>query len=154
MNILVVLHSWLRWILLILLLVSIVKSLSGFSGKKALSAGDKKIWLFTMITAHTTLLIGLILLFFGTFGIAKGVPEGVSVMKNATYRFYWVEHPVMMIIAIALITVGRGQAKKSIPDVTKYKKAFWFFLLALLVILAAIPWPGRAEIGRALVPGM
>ena len=107
-----------------------------------------------MITAHTTLLIGLVLLFFGTFGIAKGVPEGVSVMKNPVYRFYWLEHPVMMIIAIALITVGRGQAKKSIPDVTKYKKAFWFFLLALLVIMAAIPWPGRAEIGRALVPGM
>ncbi|AEV96740.1 hypothetical protein A4D02_29315 [Niastella koreensis] len=154
MNILVVLHSWLRWILLILLLVSIVKSLSGFSGKKALSAGDKKIWLFTMITAHTTLLIGLILLFFGRSGIVHGAPAGVSVMKDSFYRFYWVEHPVMMIIAIALITVGRGQAKKSIPDVTKYKKAFWFFLLALLVILAAIPWPGRAEIGRALVPGM
>ncbi len=154
MNILVVLHSWLRWILLILLLASIVKSLSGFSGKKALSAGDKKLWLFTMITAHITLLIGLILLFVGTYGIAKGVPEGVSVMKNATYRFYWVEHPVMMIIAIALITVGRGQAKKSISDYSKYKKAFWFFLIALLVILAAIPWPGREGIGRALVPGM
>lgn len=107
-----------------------------------------------MITAHTTLLIGLILLFFGRSGIVHGAPAGVSVMKDSFYRFYWVEHPVMMIIAIALITVGRGQAKKSIPDVTKYKKAFWFFLLALLVILAAIPWPGRAEIGRALVPGM
>lgn len=154
MTFLVALHSWLRWILLILLLVSIVKSLSGFTGKKTLTAGDKKIWLFTMISAHTTLLIGLILLFVGTFGIAKGVPEGVSVMKNATYRFYWVEHPLMMIIAIALITVGRGQAKKSIPDTIKYKKAFWFFLIALLLILAAIPWPFRTEIGRALVPGM
>ena len=154
MNFLVALHSWLRWILLILLLASIVKSLSGFSGKKTLSAGDKKLWLFTMITAHITLLVGLVLLLFGTFGIAKGVPEGVSVMKNATYRFYWVEHPLMMIIAIALITVGRGQAKKSISDYTKYKKAFWFFLIALVVILAAIPWPFRTEIGRALVPGM
>lgn len=107
-----------------------------------------------MITAHITLLIGLILLFVGTYGIAKGVPEGVSVMKNATYRFYWVEHPLMMIIAITLITLGRGQAKKSISDYSKYKKAFWFFLIALLVILAAIPWPGREGIGRALVPGM
>lgn len=154
MNILVVLHSLLRWILLILLLASIVKSFSGFSGKKILSAGDKKLWLFTMITAHTTLLIGLILLFAGTYGIAKGIPEGVSIMKNATYRFYLVEHPVMMIIAVALITVGRGQAKKSIPDQAKYKKAFWFFLIALLVILAAIPWPSRPDIGRPLIPNM
>jgi hypothetical protein len=154
MNILVILHSWLRWILLVLLLASIVKSLSGFSGKKALTAGDKKLWLFTMISAHTTLLIGLILLFFGTYGIAKGVPAGVSVMKDTTYRFYWVEHPLMMIIAITLITIGRGQAKKSIPDAAKYKKAFWFFLIALLVILAAIPWPGREIIGRPYLPGV
>ena len=153
MSILITLHSWLRWILLILLLASIVKSFSGFSGKKSLTAGDKKLWLFTMITAHTTLLIGLILLLFGNYGITKGVPEGISVMKDSTYRFFWVEHPTMMILAIVLITVGRGQAKKSIADVTKYKKAFWFFLIALLLILAAIPWPFR-EFGRALAPGM
>ena len=152
MNILVILHSWLRWILLILLLASIVKSFSGLSSKKALTAGDKKTWLFTMISAHTTLLIGLILLFFGTYGIAKGVPEGISVMKNSTYRFFWVEHPLMMIIAIVFITIARGQAKKSIPDAVKYKKAFWFFIIALLLILASIPWPFRTEIGRPLMP--
>jgi hypothetical protein len=152
MNILVILHSWLRWILLILLLASIVKSFSGLSSKKALTAGDKKTWLFTMISAHTTLLIGLILLFFGTYGIAKGVPEGISVMKNSTYRFFWVEHPLMMLIAVVFITIARGQAKKSIPDAVKYKKAFWFFIIALLLILASIPWPFRAEIGRPLIP--
>jgi uncharacterized membrane protein len=153
MNFLVVLHSYLRWILLVLLLVSIVKSLSGLNGKKALTAGDKKLWLFTMISAHTTLLIGLILVFFGTYGLSKGLPEGISVMKDATYRFYLVEHPLMMIIAIVFITIGRGQAKKSIPDAVKYKKAFWFFVVALILILAAIPWPSR-EIGRPLFPGM
>ena len=105
-----------------------------------------------MISAHTTLLIGLILLFFGTYGIAKGVPEGISVMKNSTYRFFWVEHPLMMLIAIVFITIARGQAKKSTPDAVKYKKAFWFFIIALLLILASIPWPFRQEIGRPLIP--
>src|SRR5262245_61752656 len=124
MNVLIILHSWLRWILLILLLVSIVKSLSGFSGKKSLTAGDKKVWLFTMISAHTTLLIGLILTLFGTYGVfTYNVPEGTSVMKDTVLRFFWVEHPVMMLLAIVLITIGRGQAKKSIPDATKFKKA-------------------------------
>jgi hypothetical protein len=153
MNILVILHSYLRWILLILLLASIVKSYSGLSGKKALSTGDKKLWLFTMISAHTTLLIGLILLFFGRIGVfTNPPPPGTSMMKDTTYRFFYVEHPLMMIIAIVFITIGRGQAKKSIPDAVKYKKAFWFFVIALLLILASIPWPFRAEIGRALIP--
>ncbi|WP_207510246.1 hypothetical protein [Longitalea luteola] len=152
MNFLVVLHSYLRWILLILLLASIIKSLSGMNGRKTLTAGDKKVWLFTMITAHTTLLIGLILLFVGRISFTN-IPEGVSVMKDATYRFFLVEHPLMMLIAIVFITIGRGQAKKSIPDAVKYKKAFWFFVVALILILAAIPWPAR-EIGRPLFPSM
>ncbi|WP_205510823.1 hypothetical protein [Longitalea arenae] len=152
MNFLVVLHSYLRWILLILLLASIIKALSGLNGRKTLTAGDKKIWLFTMITAHTTLLIGLILLFVGRISFTK-VPEGVSVMKDAVYRFFLVEHPLMMLIAVVFITIGRGQAKKAIPDAVKYKKAFWFFVVALILILAAIPWPAR-EIGRPLFPSM
>jgi hypothetical protein len=134
------------------LLASIFKGLSGLNGRKTLTAGDKKVWLFTMITAHTTLLIGLILLFVGKINFTN-VPEGVSVMKDATYRFFLVEHPLMMLIAIVFITIGRGQAKKSIPDAVKYKKAFWFFVLALILILAAIPWPGR-EIGRPLFPSL
>lgn len=137
---------------MILLLASIFKALAGLSGKKTLTAGDKKVWLFTMITAHTTLLIGLILLFVGRISFTK-VPEGVSVMKDATYRFFLVEHPLMMLIAIVFITIGRGQAKKSIPDAIKFKKAFWFFVIALILILAAIPWPAR-EIGRPLFPSM
>lgn len=154
MNFLVVLHSYLRWIMLVLLLASIVKGLSGLGGKKALTAGDKKLWLFTMISAHTTLLIGLILLLFGRMGVfTNPPPAGTSVMKDATYRFFYVEHPLMMLIAIVFITIGRGQAKKSIPDAIKYKKAFWFFVVALILILAAIPWPSR-EIGRPLFPNM
>ena len=153
MNILVIIHSWLRWILLILLLASIVKSFSGLSSKKSLTAGDKKLWLFTMISAHTTLLIGLILLLFGRFGILTvTLPPGTSMMKDSFFRFYWVEHPLMMIIAIVFITIARGQAKKSVPDAVKYKKAFWFFIIALLLILASVPWPSREIIGRPLIP--
>jgi hypothetical protein len=62
-------------------------------------------------------------------------------------------YPSMMIIAIVLITLGRGMAKKSVPDTTKYKKAFWYFFIALVLILAAVPWPFR-EVGRPLFPGM
>jgi len=151
---LVLLHSYLRWLLLVLLLASIIKSYSGFSSKKTLAAGDKKLFLFTMISAHITLLVGLYLILFGRFGfITYTPPAGTKVMKDSFLRFFWVEHPVMMLIAITLITIGRGQVKKSIPDAVKYKKAFWFFLIALIVILAAIPWPGRVD-NRPLFPGM
>jgi len=133
------------------LVFSIVRSFIGWIKHRELKEGDVKLWLFTMICTHINLLIGLILLFFGRFGILNsGLPDGVVLMKDVFYRFFWVEHPTAMILATVLITLGRGQVKKQITDPLKYKRVFWYFLLALLVILAAIPWPGREIIGRSL----
>jgi hypothetical protein len=144
-------HSILRWVILILLVLSIIQSLIGWIKNRELREGDIKLWLFAMIFAHTTLLIGLILLFFGRFGIlSSGLPEGVVLMKDTFYRFYWIEHPFGMVIATTLITLGRAVVKKQWPDPLKYKRAFWLFLLALIVIIVVIPWPGREIIGRGL----
>ncbi|MFN5056227.1 MAG: hypothetical protein ACK5EP_09260 [Bacteroidota bacterium] len=148
------LHNLLRWIILVLLVVSILKSYNGWKSNKTFMAGDKKIWLFTMISAHITLLLGLYQWTLGRFGLFTYVkPEGVSMMKDSTLRFYQMEHPVMMIIAIVLITLAYGNAKKAVTDDQKFKKAFQLFLVALIVILLAVPWPFR-EIGRPLFPGM
>src|SRR5580698_2285361 len=147
-NIILSLHSILRWLLLILLLASIIKSFTGWQSKKVFTPGDRKLFLFTLITTHINFLVGLYLLFFGRFGIiSAGKPDGVDVMKDKFFRFFWVEHPVGMLIAIALITFGNAMAKKNVIDTIKFKKAFWFFFIALIIILATVPWPFR-EIGR------
>jgi hypothetical protein len=150
-SVLLQVHSILRWVILLLLFLSIVQSFIGWVKRRELREMDVKIWLFTMICAHTTLLVGLILLFFGRFGIlSTGLPEGVILMKDKFYRFFWVEHPVGMLVATILITLGWGVVKKQMTDPVKYKRAFWFFLLALVMILAVIPWPGLEVIGRGL----
>ncbi len=148
------LHNLLRWVILILLVVAIVKHLTGMSGRKPFTSGDRKIGLFTMITAHIQLLIGLIQWFAGEWGLQKIQELGFGeVMKHGVYRFWAVEHNLGMLIAIILITIGKGAAKKPISDTAKHKKAFWYFLIALIIILAVIPWPGR-EVARPLFPGM
>ena len=147
------LHNLLRWIILILLLISIFKAFSGWQNKKAFQPGDKKIWLFTMIAGHVTLLIGLYQWLLGRFGIVKtSLPEGASIMKDKFYRFFWIEHPLTMILAIVFLTLAHGMSKKTVADNIKYKKAFWFFVIALLFILAGIPWPWREIVGRPLIP--
>lgn len=146
------LHSFLRWVILILLVVNIVRHFANAS--KPYTATDKKLGLFLMISAHITLLIGLIQVFFGRISW-KTKPADVSVMKEAFWRFFLVEHPVGMIIAIVLITVGKGVAKKDITDAAKHKKAALLFTIALVIILATIPWPFRAVVGegRGWFPG-
>jgi hypothetical protein len=152
---LVHLHNLLRWVILILLVISIIKSYSGWQQKKVFKPADKKTWLFTLIAAHITLLIGLYQWLFGRYGVfVTSLPAGVSVMKDKFYRFFWVEHPTGMIISIILITLGYGMAKKSVSDVTKFKKAFWYFTIALLVILITVPWPFRQIVGRPIFPGV
>ncbi len=149
------LHNLLRWIILVLLLLSIVKAYTGWTGKKTFSAGDKKIWLFTMISAHTTLVLGLYQVLWGRYGfLSFSVPEGTSLMKDKFLRYFLVEHPIGMILAIVLITLGYGMAKKSVADEVKYKKAFYYFLFALIVLMATIPWPFREIVGRPIFPGM
>jgi hypothetical protein len=152
---LVHLHNTLRWIILILLILSIVKAYTGWKSKSALSDSTKKLWLFTMVATHITLLLGLYQWLAGRYGmLTTSLPEGTSFMKDKFYRFYWLEHPLMMILAIVFITVGRRMAKSAVTDIVKHRKAFLFFLIGLILILAAIPWPFREVIGRGYFPGM
>lgn len=137
------LHSFLRWVILILLLVALYQA---FTKKESI----RKSSLWLMISAHVMLLVGLYQLFWGRWGITKGLPEGVQLMKDSFYRFFWVEHPLLMVLAIGIITVARGKAK-----VLNYKTTGWLLLIALLFLLVAIPWPFRAVgVGRTWFPGM
>jgi hypothetical protein len=136
------LHNILRWIILILLLVALIHAF----GKK-IAIRKSSLWL--MISAHIMLLIGLYQVIGGRFGIIKGLPESVELMKNSFYRFYWIEHPVGMLLAIILITIARGKSKA-----LNYKAASWLYLIALILILVSIPWPFREGVGRPWFPGM
>ena len=136
------LHNALRWVILILLVVNLYNA---FGKKPALAKSS--LWL--MISAHIMLLVGLYQAIAGRYGMTKGLPEGVVMMKDSFYRFFWFEHPVMMVLAIILITIARGKAKA-----LNYRPAGWLLLIALLLILVAMPWPFRDIVGRPWFPGM
>lgn len=132
MNMLIHAHSGLRYVVLGLLIASIVVA---YSKWKSNDQGDSKIYLFAFIAVHTQLLIGLIL-----FMISPKVD--FSQMGVAMFRFFSVEHTIMMLIAIVLVTFGRIKAKK-LTGANKHRTVLYFYVLALLIIIVAIPWPFR-----------
>ena len=142
------LHNVLRWVILLLLLVAIVQS---FSAKKNTTGGGlRKTSLFLLIAAHIQFLIGLYQWLTGPWGYALIKDNGMSVvMKNATYRFFAIEHMVGMLIATILITIARGKVKR-----LSFGAASWLYLIALILILAVIPWPFREAVARPWFPGM
>lgn len=148
------LHSVLRWVILILLLVAIFKSYS--DKNKAFTPGHKKTGLFLMIFADIMFLIGIYQWITGPWGLKSIQNNGMGiVMKNASLRFFAVEHLIGMIIAIILIHVGYSYSKKNVADTIKHKRTLLYYGLALLIILISIPWPFReVGAGRAWLPGM
>lgn len=137
-------HSGLRWLVLIFAILAIVKAFMGMQKKSAFTNGDNKIGLFLTIVCDTQLLLGLALYFMGALGLKTIQNMGMGeVMKNSYARFFAVEHIFGMVIAIILFHIGRAKSKSAIDDYAKHKKAFMFYLIGLLIILATIPWPFR-----------
>ena len=137
------LHNVLRWVILILLLLSILQAFAKYPGLK-----NTSLWL--MIAAHIMLLLGITQWFIGETGYKLIQNSGFSaIMEDGKLRFFAIEHVAGMLISIILITIARGKAKRS-----HYKAASWLYVIALLLILATIPWPFREGIGRPWFPGM
>lgn len=150
---LVHLHNFLRWVILVLLIINILRHMT--AGARPFDTKDKKLGLWLMIAAHVTLLLGLYQYFAGPWGFKLISQVGMGeVMKNSVYRFWAVEHIFGMIVAIALLTIARGVFRKSITDAAKHKRALVLYIIALIIILASIPWPFREGIARPLFPGM
>lgn len=140
------LHSAGRWIVLLLLLIAIFNHL--VAGKRPYIRSDARTGLFLTIFADLMLLIGLVLYFVSDRAGFKLIQERgfKDVMGDATARFYAVEHLLGMLLAIILIHIGKAQGKKKIGDRAKHRRTLLFYVIALLLILASIPWPFR-EIG-------
>lgn len=143
MNALIHAHSGLRWAALILIIFAIVNAFAK-KGSSLYEKKDKLINLFAMISLHTQLLIGFILYF-----TSGKVNFGQGWMKSPLFRFFGMEHVIMMVAAIVIITIGRKKAEKAEAPFTKHQYIAKWYLIGLIVLLAGIPWPFRANLMSA-----
>jgi hypothetical protein len=138
MQALVSAHSGLRWIALLLLLLAIINAFTAKNYEKK----HRLVNLFSMITFHTQLVLGIILYF-----LSDKVQFTEGWMKQAMYRFYGMEHLTGMLLAIIAITIGHSKSKKGADAAAKFKAIKLWYVLALILVVAFIPWPFRAELG-------
>ncbi len=149
------LHSFLRYAVLVAALYTLYKIWTAWRANAAFEKSTQKANLLFMILCDTQLLIGLYLYFVGPWGLKNIQNMGMAnVMHDKVARFFAVEHFAGMLVALVLVHLAYATAKKNSSDLAKHKKMFWFNFIALLVMLASIPWPFRAAIGRAWFPGM
>lgn len=131
-------HSIFAYIVLSILFLASINAISGIVSKRIFTSKDLRISLFALILTHFQLLIGLILYFVSDKGMKAFEVSGA--MKNSGLRLTMLEHPLINIIAIALITIGWSKHKKEESNNGKFKKIAVFYTLGLVLILARLPW--------------
>lgn len=131
-------HSVIRYFVLFFLILFVVRNFQGWRNKSSYSSLDEKLGFWLFMLTHTQLLLGIVLYFISPAVVFSGAS-----MKDATARYWLVEHGSLMIISIVLITLGRITTKKIADSALKYKKLFVYNGIALLLILLAIQMSGR-----------
>ncbi|WP_413513098.1 hypothetical protein [Myroides odoratus] len=128
-------HSGVAYLALIFLVIAIINAFVGLSSKKEFTEKDRKLGLMGLIFCHIQLVLGLILYF-----VSPMVQSFSVAMKDSTLRLYALEHPLINIIAIALITIGWSKHKRTTDSNKKFKMFAIFYTLGLILILSRIPW--------------
>ncbi len=149
-SIFLVLHSLMRWVIVILAVLALVRAFSGWLGNKPWAALDDKVGLWFTISMDVQLLLGLVLYFVLSPLTKAALQDFGAAMSSTGLRYFAVEHAFLMLLAVILAHVGRARSRKAVEAVAKHRNAAIFFGLAILAVLAAIPWPFLAGVGRPL----
>jgi hypothetical protein len=132
-------HSVLRYFVLVFMLISIVSSIRSIITKQTYLKSRQKLNLITMAMFHTQFLMGSVLYF-----LSPKVQFRKEMLQVEILRFFTLEHVSIMIVAMVLITIGYSKAKKNVEKGNK--KIAFYYSLALILVLLAIPWPFRVQL--------
>jgi len=137
MEIIKFLHSYWAYLVLLVVVLATINSIIGMLTKKEFGAKDFRIALFALIVTHIQLLIGVVLyVFANNFGDI----EMSEIMNSDSLRLKNVEHPLLMVVAITLLTIGYSKHKNKRTSSAKFKTLAIPYTLALIAMLAMIPW--------------
>jgi hypothetical protein len=144
------LHSWLRWIALV---AGVLATLFAFTLRPG--GGDARAdrWgLVLVIALDLQLLLGFLLYLVVNPTTAAIFENFGAAMRNPVARFWAVEHASLMLLAIAAAHVGRVLGRSARTPGSARVRLIFCFGLATIAMLAAIPWPGMSA-GRPLFRG-
>ena len=123
-------HSGIMWLAAATLILSVLVSLIKFIKKEEIiSASWFKLFHAAKWLLYIQVVLGVILLFISQWGV-----YGEGFMKSDERRFYGMEHPLMMLIAVGLVAIGLFRSKKKTSAIQKNKTIFIYYTIALVII--------------------
>jgi len=135
-----ILHNILRWIVLIAGLLAAGRAVAGWRTDGEWTQLDNRLGLLFTISFDIQVLLGIVMYLFLSPITTGGFSDFGAAMGNSEVRFYLVEHSVVMLLALGLAHAGRAAAKGAHAARTRHRRAAIFFSIAVILILALIPW--------------
>jgi hypothetical protein len=145
------LHSILRWVVLFAGLLAVARACAGWPGRRSWTASDNRAGIWFVAALDLQLLVGLLLYVVLSPLTQMAKDNMAAAMRDPSLRFWAVEHPLGIVVALVLAHVGRVRIRKASTNDRRHRVAAVFFGIALLVILASTPWPGTPN-ARPLFP--
>jgi hypothetical protein len=132
-------HSWVRWLVLIGLFVSLFRAYRGWLSERPFTRLDNQVRIATTATVHLQFAVGVWL-----YVVSPVVRYFLGHFQEAVHinnvRFFGMEHVTMMVIAIAVITVGSVRARRKKTAREKFRTMAIYFTIGLVLIFVSIPW--------------
>ena len=143
-------HNLVRWLVLLTCIWALFRVWAGLLKRTEWTKKDRIAGLVFSSVLNVQFLLGLIVLFVGP--VHTYYSNMAATMKDSVARFFAVEHPFMMLLAVIAAQAGFSMSKRAGTDRAKFLKAAICYTISTVLILAAIPWPWM-KAGRPLFPG-
>ena len=131
-------HSGVAYLALLSLVIVIFWALIGSLSGREFQERDRKIAMIAFIISHIQLLLGLILYFVSPLGFSL-LTSG-SAMSDSATRLTALEHPLINIVAIVLISIGYIRSKKLDASRAKFRSIYMLYAIGFVLIISRIPW--------------
>ncbi len=140
------LHNIVRWLVLIAGVWAVVLCWRGWLGRRQWTAAEARATRAFVAVLDVQFLLGLLL--FAVFSplTRQAFRDLGGAMSDAPVRYFLLEHPLIMVAAIAAAHVGAVRVRRAASDAERFQQASIMFGLSLAAIAGFIPW------ARPLVP--
>ncbi len=139
-NLLLVAHSYLRWLVLVALLFSLFRAYRGWLGGKTFTAFDNTVRHVTATICHVQLIVALLLYYVSPL-VTYFWQNYKAEVHERSIRYFAMEHSTTMLVSIVLITIGSVLAKRKQSDAAKFKTMAIWYSIGFVLIFASVPWP-------------
>ena len=144
------LHSTLRWVAVGAGVLAAAAAWAARLGSRSWTDTTLAAGRAFAVTLDLQLVLGLILYLALSPTVTSGLSNVSAAMGDAQHRFWMIEHPTAMVIALVLAHIGVARARR-VRSSDEPGPSAWYFTLAILLVLAVLPWP-FLDYGRPLMP--